>query len=255
MGTILGLIIGLLVGAAIAAGVVFLISQVKIAEKDSVILRGKKRIEQLEQEHEQRLQETTRQLREDYEQQLASSTADAQAQYQFDRTEVTALKDDIAAARAEIDVLRAELETLNQYSLQSAMSADTVYERDRATEFDPVDSRQQTNDSEAKARQRSATTLKQTLAGSLQRPTKQTLSLLRQLYQDNDPTIRRLAVEAIAQLRSPQVMPLLRRAMQDRDSEVVAAASRAVDQLRRPSSRANSYRLPGNTKKKLPKNR
>ncbi|MEO0489865.1 MAG: HEAT repeat domain-containing protein [Cyanobacteria bacterium J06659_2] len=103
-------IIGLIVGCLLAALLVYFWSQSQIAEKNEALQRSRTRIQQLEQEHNKRLQDATRQLQQDYDQRLTQGIAVAQAQTQkTHKDEVSTLKARATASKAEVVTLKAEV--------------------------------------------------------------------------------------------------------------------------------------------------
>ena len=76
-GIVIALLISLLIGVIIG----FYLRQSRINDLSNALKQQKKRIEEVEQEHEKRLQEATLQLQSDYEQQLAEKIELYQSQY------------------------------------------------------------------------------------------------------------------------------------------------------------------------------
>jgi hypothetical protein len=76
-----GIIIALLISLLIGVIVGFYLRQSRINELSKALKHQKKRTEEIEQEHEKRLQEATLQLQKDYEQQLADKIELYQTQY------------------------------------------------------------------------------------------------------------------------------------------------------------------------------
>ncbi|MEO0824205.1 MAG: HEAT repeat domain-containing protein [Cyanobacteria bacterium J06642_9] len=130
-------IIGLIIGCLLAALLVYFWSQSQIVEKNEALQRSRTRIQQLEQEHNKRLQDATRQLQQDYDQRLTQGIADAQAQTQkthhdevstlkaratASKAEVVTLKAEVTASHAEVMTLKTEIESL-QHQVDSNRNA------------------------------------------------------------------------------------------------------------------------------------
>ena len=100
--------------------------------------------------------------------------------------------------------------------------------------------------SDTNFRQQAATNIMEMVAsGNINKEAQKAIPVLGKLSQDSDPSIRKIAIEALGNIQSSQVLPFIRQALRDTDSDVIKAASIAI-------SKFKSYPVPDNNK--LPKN-
>lgn len=105
----MALIIGLVLGFVLAAVLFYFFSQSQIAAKNEALQRSRNQLQQLEQNHNQRLKTSTLQLQQDYDQRLADGIAEARSQVQkAHEAETMTLKAQATAAKAEVVTLRAD---------------------------------------------------------------------------------------------------------------------------------------------------
>jgi hypothetical protein len=80
------------------------------------------------------------------------------------------------------------------------------------------------------------------------------ITVLGQLSQDTEPTVRQAAAIALGEIKSEKVLPFLKRALRDFDSDVVKSASAALNQFKSYPVKTQPKKKPapkGNSKFKL----
>ncbi len=93
----MGLILGLIFGALIGAGIVYILLKGAIAQRDQEIQQQKRTLNDLEQSHESRLQDTVQSLQADYQHQVDQKSAAVSQQYE---TQIQSLKQQVATLKA-----------------------------------------------------------------------------------------------------------------------------------------------------------
>ncbi|ASC73821.1 hypothetical protein XM38_047940 [Halomicronema hongdechloris C2206] len=226
-----GFILGIVIGAVLAAAIVYWLQQATIRRQAATLQRQQRRLDQLEREHEHRLQVATERLRWDYEARLASDPATAVA------TAPSASASPPASAATAATPTPASAPAASPSTTLPVSVTTPLAELTAASYAD-----------DAHLRQQVAATLSEAVAVYPPQDRQQCLPLLKRLSRDPDPQVRRVTVEALGRLRSRRALPWLRRALQDANADVVQAAHAAISQFKGRSGMAVAKR------RRLPKN-
>jgi len=230
-----GFILGIIIGAVLAAAVVYWLQQATIRRQATTLHQQQRRLEQLEREHDHRLQVATERLRQDYEARLASDPPSA-----------TAAPSTASTAPVSPAVPAPPTPTSSPPASASAPSAPPTTLWSVTTPLAELTTA--SYDDDPRVRQQVAATLSAAMIAHPPQVRQQYLPLLTRLSRDADPQVRCVTVEALGRLGSRRVIPWLRRALRDTNADVMQAAHAAISQFKgRPG-------MPKAQRRRLPKN-
>jgi hypothetical protein len=253
-------IVGLILGFFAGAGVFYVMLQRIIQEQRRELRQGKRTIDEMQQSHEARVQETIKALQADYQRQLARKTEELTQQYearlrQLSVAQATPSAAPVPAAPAPAPIapptpsptpaplaptstptpvpasapvempsptpaIARQMPTPSQTLELASLSGNPS----RLPQIFPI-----ANHPDPEVRTQTAEAISQ-IAGNkpVSVTVQQAIPVLGKLSRDPSATVRQAAVAALAQIRSAQVVPFLERALHDSDAGVKQEASRAI---------------------------